>query len=125
MTTFSPSPAVNPDEFDPGIRATVLWLRVNSFNTTDSGDGVTKLSSLTPEEQAECGVLDVPHVHMSVDATDVISQAHRLADLLFDAGIVVQCDVQVTYSPFDQVATLSLYGVDDARLNAALRRPVT
>lgn len=33
---------LDPSALDPGIRRTILWLRARGFNTTDSGDGVSK-----------------------------------------------------------------------------------
>lgn len=50
---------IDYEALDPGIRRTVRWLRSLGFETTDSGDGVTKPAmGLTWDD----GVRDHPHV---------------------------------------------------------------
>lgn len=71
---------IDYDDLDPGIRDTVRLLRAHGFETTDSGDGVSKLQpdskyyGCTPEPQA--------HVYCSTTYDRVIGEARRLAKLL-------------------------------------------
>ena len=108
------------DDVDPGIRRTVAWLRSHGFNTTDSGDGVTKfrLAKERGEEPMDCAI-EIPHVHIPLKcAENGIATADRLMRVLRDqAGLVVnQGDIQVVYDPAVRMSILSLYNVDDARL---------
>ena len=105
------------DDIDPGIREVVRWVNSLGFETTDSGDGVSKLGTM------ECA-LDVPHVH--IIELDVVA-AVRIADALYAAvitrGIVLDSmrgpSIQLSYDPADSTSVVSLYGVDDAMLAAA------
>lgn len=48
---------------DPGIRLAVLWLHAYGFQTSDSGDGVSKFARAAGEgAQGVCDALNVPHV---------------------------------------------------------------
>jgi hypothetical protein len=100
-------------EINPGIRATVEWLRKRDFNTCDSGDGET--------HDFECD-LSIPYVYMIVDpATILISETDRLAFLLeSEKGIKLQPmdeelsgkpTIQANYNPQDGVATICLFNV--------------
>lgn len=107
---------VNYDALDPGIREVVRLLRDAGFDTTDSGDGVSK--------PAVGRTLDIPHVHIRVLRADLIDASHAVRDLLKHRGVrfgKVQAPcphVEATYSPCDGVAVVSVYGVDGAMLVA-------
>ncbi|XXX79134.1 hypothetical protein WMF30_10210 [Sorangium sp. So ce134] len=109
------------DNLDPGIRRTVHWLRENGFETTDSGDGVSKFQDDEPME----GALEYPHVVCIVDGERLTSEADRLADLVAERGVEVvpngrrepgQAEVQASYDPADEGGILVLAGVGDAEL---------
>src|SRR5690242_4461705 len=105
------------DALDPGIRYTVRWLRDHNFDTTDSGDGVTKLAAgLTVDD----GVLDVPHVFMQVEPRAMIDESARLRMLLRTHGLGGGGRIEASYNPDDGVAILALYEIDDAALMAAV-----
>jgi hypothetical protein len=125
-------PAFNRDSLDPGIRLLVCWLRARGFETTDSGDGISKdkgpalgtcsncdaafhdCPNCTPAE-----VLSVPHVHMMSTPETLIADAQRLHADLRAAGIEYgPGTIAATFDPNDGSAVLSLWGVDDANLMA-------
>ena len=102
---------------DPGIVKVVAFLRKNGFHTTDSGDGVTKL---TPGYDPDC-VMDIPHVFMQVQpATMLVDEANRLSRLLRMHFAVrpapANMRVEASYDPTDRIAILALTGLDDAAL---------
>lgn len=95
-------------QVDPGVRKLVRFLRSNGYNTTDSGDGVSK-------EDIE-GALDIPHVFMTVDADEGVRRADKLRRLLIDSFGIESCQdsvVEFSYNPDDLVGVLSLYYLDD------------
>lgn len=111
----APADAFAPAALDPGIRRTVTWLRSLGFETTDSGDGASKVGEM------ECAV-DFPHVHMLgttfgglIDTAKRLREACRSANLPIESGTI-----QATYDPFDGSAVVSLYGIDDAKIGPAL-----
>lgn len=94
---------------DPGIRRLVMALRDADFDTTDSGDGVSK-----PEVGR---VFDVPHVIMVIESGAIVGEAHRLVETLGRLGVRVKPGVvQAQYDPADGVATLGVFGVNDDML---------
>ncbi len=97
---------------DPGIRKTVEWLNECGFETTDSGDGVSKVGM-------ECA-LDVPNVFMEVTPDSMVEEARRLHALLQDRGVdfgqYADASIQASFDPVDGSSILELYGVDDAML---------
>jgi hypothetical protein len=108
--------AIDYSELDPGVRELVRILREHDFDTSDSGDGVTKLAAgWTPEKDS---VLEVPHVHIPLDYAELmIRESHRLRDLLNNLGILVsEGMIQTTYDPHSEIAILSLYMVSDKDL---------
>lgn len=118
---------IDYDALDPGIRETVRWMRSHGFETTDSGDGVTKLAAGWSRDE----VLDVPHVHARVDPFDLVRQADRLVSLVngegpgrlglpFESGQL--WSVEASYHPVQSVAVLSLIGVNDDAIAAAKKR---
>lgn len=81
---------------DPGIEELVELLRSHGFETTDSGDGVSK-----PEDAR---VFDVPHIFATVASKDMVSEADRLQALLESEGY--HWLVEATYSPDEADAHL-------------------
>ena len=78
---------------DPGVRDTVTLLRAHGFDTTDSGDGVSK-----PPEQR---VFNVPHVACRIDPARLIEEAKRAQSVLGSAW-----RVEVSYCSTDEQAVL-------------------
>ena len=64
---------INYDDLDPGIRRTVHWLRAHGFETTDSGDGVSKTQAIFDGE-----ALDVPHAFMKLLPAALVTESMRL-----------------------------------------------
>jgi hypothetical protein len=75
---------------DPGIRATVVTLRAAGFETTDSGDGLSKLSVWVASDEA----IPFPHVACVTAREGCFLEADRLADLLGD-----EWQVEASYAP--------------------------
>lgn len=118
------------EALDPGIRRIVLWMRGLGFETTDSGDGVTKPA------RGEDWTEGVPHVYAVLPS---LSQAPQLVKHLTDAlehrgfRLVQACSdgkgnvvdqpkhgdvwVQVTYDAANGVTVLSLHGARDDMLD--------
>lgn len=118
--------ALNYDELDPGIREVVRFLNEAGFTTTDSGDGVTK----PPDE--DC-VIPVPNVHIPVPATVAVAESHKVMQLLEGCGVMFdpthpddpEPSIQLTYSPTDETAIVSVYGLNDSLLEEAQLREWT
>jgi hypothetical protein len=104
-------PAIEPLDddtmasLDPGVRDLVAALRAAGFNTTDSGDGVSKDSA--------CRELDYPHVMIVVPATHVVEEAHRLQAWIDVDRRFSRWTVEASYSPKDGVALLSLFDASE------------
>lgn len=80
---------VNYDELDPGIREVVKMLNDHGFETSDSGDGVSK-----PKEWFESGeAIPFPHVILPVPKEQMIVMAHGVQELL-GAGWTVEASYQ-------------------------------
>lgn len=118
---MTPVPPLSPEAIaalNPGIRATVQWLREKGFNTCDSGDGQT--------HDHACD-LPVPFVHIRVHPHYMTAEAIRLMALLeschgidFNNAPHPQDDpeaasryphIEASYSPVDGVAIISLFNV--------------
>jgi hypothetical protein len=108
-------------ELDHGISRTVWWLREHGFDTTDSGDGRSKIEAGFDAEE----VLDYPHVVCIVAPADLVTEANRLADLVHERGVEVvpngrreagQAEIAASYDPADDSAVLMLNHADDAML---------
>ena len=109
----------NYDELDPGIRRTVRWVRSLGLETTDSGDGVTKLGLGWGE-----GLEALAFPHVIIDAPKLrclhigISLARKLVALGIEMGQIggdkpwIQCD----YDPFLCKGLVTLGGLNDAML---------
>ena len=63
MVTITHS-GFNPADLDPGIRDLVVYLRSCGFETTDSGDGVSK-----PDDER---VFQVPHIVARIHKSDMV-----------------------------------------------------
>lgn len=103
-------------ELDPGIRETVRQLRDWGFDTTDSGDGHTKLAAGWSPTEA----LDIPHVIMSIDSlAEIAGHADELRSKLLAIGIEVKPvgegvpHIQASYDPANGIASMALFGLDD------------
>lgn len=111
-------------ELDPGIRDVVRLLQVWGFETTDSGDGVTKPAAGWPEHELIPGA----HVAMRVKASELVSEAERLADMLDDVlGVKVQAigmgspHIEASFDPaVPGLGILILLGFDDGALRSAV-----
>lgn len=104
---------IDYDELDPGIRDVVRLLREAGFETTDSGDGVSK-----PKD--DMCVLEYPHVFAMTDPAHMVPEADRLAALLGP-----EWDVDVSYSPRNSKAILSAAKMDPVAIwNARAKEPV-
>lgn len=107
---------VNYNELDPGVRETVRRLNDWGFETTDSGDGITKIEA----GQSTDEVLDRPHVFIRCKPQELCLMADRLMRELTRAGFCVEpCHtssiwIECTYDPADGVAMIMLFGVIDA-----------
>jgi|SaaInlStandDraft_5_1057022.scaffolds.fasta_scaffold215848_2 hypothetical protein len=91
---------------DPGIRERVHQLQQWGFNTTDSGDGVSKEPD-APGDEPE--VLPFPHIACTVEhPEDLIHESERLLEHLRDFGGVdgAKAVVTATYSPNDETSIL-------------------
>ena len=94
----------------PGIRKTVLFLQRHGFNTTDSGDGVSN-------EGMGCE-LDHPNVFMLCPPDKLLTESHRLLELLARQGVRCTPDpdgphIEVSYDPSDGIGILCLFNLDD------------
>lgn len=106
---------LDPSKINPGIRRTVSWLNENSFETCDSGDGVTRDFDCDP---------GFPYVVMRVHWEKLIDEADRLLALLEMAEVRVEgqddqgktVGIQASYTPNGQAAELMLVGLTDAKL---------
>jgi len=110
------------DDLDPGIRYLVGLLRSWSYMTTDSGDGVTKLSLYaSPEEAFKDGVRDYPHVSCLGTEED----AKALLTLFEDIGVKavpvgsVEPGVQIQFSAdmFSGIGVIDVMGLNDRSLD--------
>ena len=110
-------------EIDPGIRETVRWLRSHGFETTDSGDGISKFDG--PNFMG-CA-LEYPHVFMVLrNLETAFHEADRLHSILEKMGAFVQSAmptyVQASYSPVDRLVILELGYFSDWLLARLLAR---
>ena len=99
---------IDYEAIDPGIRDTVRLLREHGFETTDSGDGVTKLGSGWSDTEA----MPFPHVACHVTRDTLFAEADRLATVL-----LIPWSIQASYDPRDKsyVLLATLAALLDAR----------
>lgn len=111
---------INYEELDPGIRKTVRFLRAHGFDTTDSGDGVSKVNGNLDWESM--GIIPFPHVNIWFPIKNVqeaINEINRLHDLLNKFGIKLDGrfqNIELTYSPVRSDATIFVVGIDDTMI---------
>lgn len=99
---FGPEPdALDYSQLDPGIVETVKRLRDAGFETTDSGDGVSKI----PQDR----VMDIAHVFATVRLDKMMTEAIRMASVLGqdwrveaswspnDSGVAATCAILAAY----------------------------
>lgn len=97
---------------DPGIRKLVRLLNDLGFETTDSGDGVSKVGAI-----ARGHALDYPHVFIAATASTMKRRADMLMRRLRKEGIQVSPgQIQASYDPADGSAVIALMGIDDVAL---------
>lgn len=107
---------IDYDAIDPGVRETVRRLNALGFETTDSGDGVSKLDEGYPADE----ILDFPHVYIRCAPRDVANVSARLKREIERRGFCVEpvghssIWIQATLDPADGTATILLAGVTDA-----------
>ena len=96
-------------DLDPGVRRLVRIIRNAGFNTTDSGDGVSKGEDGEP----------YPHVHIVLpDYADMVLASKQLLNLM-RAWFKEEPEgflIQATYSPIDNTKTLHVFHVTDDHL---------
>lgn len=117
---------VDYEAIDPGIRAVVHFLNtVCALNTTDSGDGVSKLVG--------DGNLPFPHVFAVVQNPDeLVKKCQKTAVLLWEQGVkivptpehMVTLDpgsavVECSFNAADGIGIVQVLGLDDAGLALA------
>lgn len=118
------------DNLDPGIRRLVRFLNDNGFETCDSGDGRSKFGSdgkPLPEWQSDDDrfewVMDVPHVVVSCEPANLVTEVDRLVALLLSCDIKVESmsldgdtvSVQGSYEPVTG-CYIMVMGADDSMI---------
>lgn len=93
--------AIDLDTIDPGVRRLVRWLRAMGFDTTDSGDGVTKPAA------GDVEALTVPHVFIRGNIPCVLQRRLAIAGIEPAVG-----RIQYTYDPADNSHVVALYASD-------------
>lgn len=89
-------PDLDLEQLDPGIRRMVSWLRAEGWETTDSGDGVSKPPG--PE------VLPFPHVVIRSSPGRLVDDARRLRKFLCQYNTPEQ--IEATFDPADESAVI-------------------
>lgn len=98
---------IDYEQLDPGIRGIVRTLREAGFETTDSGDGVSKLGAGIVDDGV-MEVLDMPHVAAKVSVDAMVGEAQRLQRLLGE-----DWTVEASYSARERTAILFAYLLDN------------
>lgn len=109
------------ESLDPGIRKVVRLLHEWGFSTTDSGDGVSKLS---PDAPAADDVIPWPHVFIETTPANLVKDAVRLYAKLLEHGVNIgPCEDQVggpfidaSYDPGNGSAIIALMNCGDEDL---------
>jgi len=116
---FRPLPPI--EGLDPGVNRLVNLLRSVGFETTDSGDGVTKFVPGSGWDRDE--LIEAPHVFIQVMRGEVIRESERLVRVLALHGVEVKAIntdgdpfIQASYDPVNGVGILELYNVTDEDL---------
>lgn len=107
------------ETLDPGIRRVVELIQGAGFETTDSGDGQTKLANGWSADEA----LDYPHVFVETESGEMAPAADGVRALLKRNGVDIQAAnddgapyIQATYDPVTGVAIIAVVGVSDDML---------
>lgn len=111
---------IDYEALDPGIRKLVRILRWYGFNTTDSGDGVTKFKG----QEAPKDALPFPHVAMTVEPEQLVRTAKWLVVLFKALGVSIgqmtmdeaSPSIEASYDPVTDVAVIMIAGIDDSML---------
>jgi len=105
------------NETNPGIAKVVTMLQDANFDVIDSDDGITNMGL-----EIEGASDEHPFVTMLVDPQSMVTESHRLMELLKsksncldpNTGLgYIMITIEAIYSPFDGKATLILTGLDD------------
>jgi hypothetical protein len=123
---------IDYEALDPGIRRLVKLLRDNLFETTDSGDGVSKLEGC-PESPVGCAETTA-NVYIQTTPGALLGETDRLVrvirrsvrpGLLEETILDPELDQEVprviiegTYLPLEGVAVLAVHGISDKDLLA-------
>ncbi len=118
-----PPDDIDYQQLDPAIRNVVRLLRLNGFDTHDSGDGVSKADWI-----ARGTAMAIPHVFVRATPESMVSCARDLLLLVRRVGVTVSSGyfrqesdrvlVESTYCPVADEATVVLLGLNDATLSA-------
>lgn len=92
LQVVDPLSGEEASRLDPGIREIVLRLREWGFQTTESGDGVSKPSTRYASGEA----LPFPHVWCATTKADLLPEANRLQTCLGRSWLV-----EASYAPTD------------------------
>jgi hypothetical protein len=103
--------AINYDELCPEIRDAVQFLRMEGFETIESGDG-----SLALEVD---GAFDEPRILIQVSPNNLVDESHRLYSILLAEE--VNAEVEGQYRPEDEVTIIVVYGPDLVNLGTKAR----
>ena len=97
------------DALNPGIRATVRWMRERGFNTTDSGDGET--------HEYECD-RGWPFVAVKCDKLTAIAECERLYAAILERLGTDVCpewlSCEIWYDATLGIPILEVNGISDA-----------
>lgn len=100
-----------PEDLDPGIRRFVVLLREAGFDTTDSGDGVSK------SEAGDAETLDFPHVAISSSLATLFADCDRILAFMRTLNIKVgPAQIEGSYDPAQEGALIMVTSIDDAAL---------
>ena len=97
------------EQCDPGIRPVVAWLWSYGFQTSDSGDGVTKLKDGSGYDPND--IIRVPHVVLKLEQGLSILTYINAAETLDMkvARIEGDCRIEVTRSYPDHSTTIIFF----------------
>lgn len=86
---------IDLNQLDPGIRDVVALLREHGFETTDSGDGITK-------DLGNFENMPFPHVVVTTEEGRMFHESLRLYDFLGKADVPAGWKVEATFDPADR-----------------------
>lgn len=119
---------IDYNDLDPGIRQTVHFLREQGFETSDSGDGVSKFDSDGQPLPFWESIDLIPEAHVAIICApeNLISESQRLYTVLSHVGISFSETtegsplIQGTYNPCETppIGLILLTGVCDKSFNS-------